>query len=95
MPPRDDGSLAIDLGMFGLGSPAPILGMVDDWTNYGSDRVGIAAGWYNDRDDTIISRSENVGGGDKYKDGVNMLPTSGNSCSFSNVCCRYCRTRRI
>ncbi|CAA7041998.1 unnamed protein product [Microthlaspi erraticum] len=41
MPSRDDGYLAIDLGMFGLGSPAPILGIVDDWTNYGSDRVGM------------------------------------------------------
>ncbi|CAA7045827.1 unnamed protein product [Microthlaspi erraticum] len=51
MPPRDDDSLAIDLGMFGLGSPAPILGMVDDWTNYGSDRVGM----YGSGSDTMLS----------------------------------------
>ncbi|CAL9215768.1 unnamed protein product [Arabidopsis halleri] len=39
-PPRDDGSLAINLGMFGLISTASILGLVDDWTIFGSDRVG-------------------------------------------------------
>ncbi|KAG7548239.1 Dolichyl-diphosphooligosaccharide--protein glycosyltransferase subunit Swp1 [Arabidopsis suecica] len=38
-PPRDDGSLAINLGMFGLRSTASILGLVDDWTIFGSDRV--------------------------------------------------------